>query len=46
MVYPDWDAFADNSRDASLDGFGATLEQEQPDGSVRPILYISRAILD
>ena len=40
LVYPDWDAVADNSRpfrlycDASLDGFGATLEQEQPDGSV------------
>ena len=52
LVYPDWDAVADNSRpfrlycDASLDGFGATLEQEQPDGSVRPILYISRATLD
>ena len=52
LVYPDWDAVADNSRsfrlycDASLDGFGATLEQEQPDGSIRPIIYISRATLD
>ena len=52
LVYPDWDAVADNSRpfrlycDASIDGFGATLEQEQPDGSVRPIIYISRATLD
>ena len=25
---------------------GATLEQEQPDGSIRPIVYISRATLD
>ena len=35
LVYPDWDAVADNSRpfflyyDPSVDGFGATLEQEQ-----------------
>ena len=52
LVYPDWDAVADDSRpfrlycDASMDGFGATLEQEQPDGSVRPITDISRATLD
>ena len=52
LAYPDWDAVADKSRpfrlycDASLDGFGATLEQEQPDGSVRPFIYISRATLD
>ena len=52
LVYRDWDAVTDNSRpfrlfcDASLDGFGATLEQEQPDGSVHPIIYISRATLD
>ena len=42
---------ADGSRpfhvycDAFIDGFGAALEQEQPDGSVRPIAYISRATL-
>ena len=52
LVYPDWDAVADDSRpfrlycDASIDRFGATLGQEQPDGSVRPIIYISRATLD
>ena len=52
LVYPDWDAVADNSRpfrlycDASIDGFGATLEQEQPDGSVRPIVFIGRTTLD
>ena len=31
---------------ASTAGLGATLEQEQPDGSIRPIVYISRATLD
>ena len=52
LVYPDWDAVADNVRpfrlycDASLDGFGAILEQEHPDSSIRPILCISRATLD
>lgn len=52
LVFPDYDAVADDSRpfrlycDASRDGFGATIEQEQPDGSVRPILFISRATLD
>ncbi|CAB1121588.1 unnamed protein product [Ectocarpus sp. CCAP 1310/34] len=29
--------------DACIDGFGAALEQEQLDSSVRPIVYISRA---
>lgn len=43
---------ADNCRsfrlycDASRDRFGATLEQEQPDGSVRPILFIGLTTLD
>ena len=52
LVFPDWDAVEDGSRpfrvycDASIDGFGAALEQEQPDGSVRPIGYVSRATLD
>ena len=51
LVFPDWDAIIDKSRpfrlhcDASTDVLGATLEQEQPDGSIRPIVYISRAIL-
>ena len=49
LVFPDWDAVVDGSRpfhvysDACIDGFGAALEQEQPDGSVRPIAYISCA---
>ena len=44
-VFPDWDAVVDTSRpfrlhcDASTAGLGATLEQEQPDGSIRPIVY-------
>ena len=48
LVFPDWDT----SRpfclhcDASTAGLGVTLEQEQPDGSIRPIVYISRATLD
>ena len=50
-VFPDWDAVIDKSRpfrlhcDASTDGLGATLKQEQPDGSIHPIVYISRATL-
>ena len=52
LVFPDWDAVIDTSRplrlhcDASTAGLGATLEQEQADGSIRPIVYISRATLD
>ena len=52
LVFPDWDAVEGGSHpfrvycDASIDGFGAQLEQEQPDGSVRPIAYVSRATLD
>ena len=52
LVFPDWDAVIDTSRpfrlhcDASTAGLGATLEQEHPDGSIRPIVYISRANLD
>ena len=49
LVFPDWDAVINKSRpfrlhcDASTDGLGATLEQEQTDASIRPIVYISRA---
>ena len=52
LVFPDWDAVIDTSRplrlhcDASTAGLGATLEQEQLDGSIRPIVYISRVTLD
>ena len=52
LVFPDWDAVIDTSRpfrlhcDASTAGPGATPELEPPDGSIRPIVYISRATLD
>ena len=52
LVYPDWDAVADISHlfllyyDASVDGFGANLEQEKKDASIRPIPFISRATLE
>ena len=52
LVFPDWNAVIDTSRpfrlhcDASTAGLGATLEQEQPDGSIRLIVYISRATLN
>ena len=52
LVFPAWDAVIGTSRpfllhcDASTAGPGATFEQEQPDGSIRPIVYISRATLD
>lgn len=52
-MYPDWDAVSDGSRlfaslycDSSRDGFGGTLEQEQPDGSVRPIVFVCRATFE
>ena len=42
LVFPDRDTVADGScrfhvYDACIDGFGAASEQEQPNGSVRPI---------
>ena len=52
LVFPDWNAVADGSRpfhvycDACIDGFGAALEQEQTDGSIKPIAYINRTTLD
>ena len=47
LVFLDWDAVIDTSRpfrlhcDASTAGLGATLEQEQPDGSIRRLEYSS-----
>lgn len=54
LVCPDWDAVADKQLpppfrlycDASIDDFGATFEQEQSDGPVRPIVFINRTALD
>ena len=52
LVFPDWDAVEDGSRplllcccDASNDDLGATLEQKQSDGTVKPMAYIYRATL-
>ena len=51
LCFPNWDAVQDGSRlsqlhtDASLEGFGAVLNQPQLDVSVRPIPYISRSTL-
>ena len=47
LVFPDWDTVADGSCrfhvycDAYIDGFGAAIEHEQSNGSVRPIACIS-----
>ena len=52
LVFSDWEAITDGSRafhvysDAYIYGFGAVLEQNQPDDSVRPIAYITRVTLD
>ena len=52
LVYPNWDGVTDNSRpfllycDASVDGFGATLEQEQDDHTIHLIVFISRAFIE
>ena len=52
LVWPNWDAVTDGSRpfyvycDASIDGFGAALEQKQEDGFIKTISYINRATLD
>ena len=52
LVFPDWDAVIDTSRpfrlhcDASTAGLGVTLVQEQSDGSIRLIVYISQPTLD
>ena len=52
LVFPNWDVVGDGSRpfhvycDACIDGFGAALEHEQEDGSMKPIAITSRAALD
>ena len=51
LVFPGWDAVIDKSRpfrldcDARTDSLRVTLEQEQLDGYVHPIVYTSRATL-
>lgn len=52
LVFPDWDAVVHDPRpfrlycEASRDRFVHTVEQEQTNGSVCPILFNSRATLD
>ena len=52
LVFPSWNAVADGSRpfnvycDACIDELGATVEQEQAYGPMKPIAYTSRATLD
>ena len=52
LIYPNWDAVNDNSRpfllyyDASVEGSGATLENEQDNHNTRPIVFISRATIE
>ncbi|MEP1591365.1 ribonuclease H family protein, partial [Sulfitobacter sp.] len=49
LVFPDWDAVPDAFHvycDACIDGFGAALKQEQPNGSVRPTACIGRPTFD
>lgn len=51
LDFPDWNAEENGARpfilycDASRDSFEATLGQEQPDKSVRPVVYLGRATL-
>lgn len=51
LIFPDWDKVTDKSRplrlycDVSTAGFGASLEQEQYYGTLRPFVYISRVAL-
>ena len=49
---PNWNSVADSSRnfllyvDASVDSFGATLEQQQDCQTIRPIVFINRATIE
>ena len=52
LAFPDFEAAISGSRkfrlvtDASADGLDVVIEQQQPDGSVRPLRYLSRTTLD
>ena len=52
LVYPTWDANTDNFCPfllycyVSVDPFGATLEYEQDDHSIHPIVFISSATIE
>ncbi|CAB1109315.1 unnamed protein product [Ectocarpus sp. CCAP 1310/34] len=51
LAFPDYAAAIDGTRkfrlttDASISGFGAVLEQPQEDGTVSPLVYVSRSTL-
>ena len=52
LASPDFKAAISGSRkfrlvmDASADGLGVVMEQQQPDGSIRPLRYLSRTTFD
>ena len=52
LAFPDFEAAISGSRkfrlvtDASADGLGVVIEQQQPDGSIRPLRYLNRTTLD
>ena len=52
LAFPDFEAAISRSRkfrlvtDASADGLDVVIEQQQPDGSIRPLRYLSRTTLD
>ena len=52
LAFPDFEAAISGPRkirlvtDASADGLGVVIEQQQPDGSIRPLRYLSRTTLD
>ena len=52
LAFPDFEAAISGSRkfrlvtDASADGLGVVIEQQQPDGFIRPLRCLSRATLD
>ena len=52
FAFPDFEAAISRSRKfrlvtgISADGLGVVIEHQQPDGSIRPLRYLSRTILD
>ena len=52
LAFPDFEAAIPGSRkfrlvtDASADGLGVVIEQQKPDGSTRPLRYLSRTTLE
>ena len=44
LVYPNFDKSFVMHMDASIEGLGAVLEQEQEDGKLHPVAYTSRSL--